>query len=431
MRVVAISAPWEFLDQLHLHSTLGALNLREKPGGRKAVFAALYLSEGGPIGFIWWALPTWLRTQGVPVEQIAGLTALLVLPWTFKFLWAPLIDRFGVQRGRLRWWIAGAQLLMGLTLLPLFWLSPANDFQLVWWLLLAHAMAAATQDVGVDALAIHSAKPEELGHLNGCMQAGMLLGRSVFGGGALMLAVSFGWNGIFVGLIACTWGSMALLAFCAEPKPGSSGAGGESVGTLLRAFVGSRTAWWGLAFALIAGCGFEAVGILAGPYLVDRTVPQETIGLFFALPVVGAMLVGGLIGGRAADRFGKVRTVRWFLVLLAMMVAGIGLMDGIGVMGSTGRIAWLAVLYFGIGLFTASSYALFMSISDKRMGATQFSAFMGATNGCEAWAGWSGGMLAGRFGYPVAFVAMAVLSLIGTVCLRRLKGVSGAVISDR
>jgi hypothetical protein len=62
------------------------------PLRRKLLFACLYLSEGAPIGFIWLALPTRLRAGGVAVEQITWLTAVLVLPWTFKFLGVPLVD---------------------------------------------------------------------------------------------------------------------------------------------------------------------------------------------------------------------------------------------------------------------------------------------------------------------------------------------------
>ncbi len=64
------------------------MDLLATPTRRKVLFAALYLSEGAPIGFIWWALPTRLRMAGVTVEQITLLTAVLVLPWAFKFLWA-------------------------------------------------------------------------------------------------------------------------------------------------------------------------------------------------------------------------------------------------------------------------------------------------------------------------------------------------------
>lgn len=95
------------------------MNLLGSLRGRTTFFALLYASEGAPIGFIWWALPTLLRREGVPIEQISGLTALLLLPWAGKFLWAPLIDLGRSSRWGLRAWIMTAQVGMGLALLPL------------------------------------------------------------------------------------------------------------------------------------------------------------------------------------------------------------------------------------------------------------------------------------------------------------------------
>jgi MFS family permease len=71
----------------------------------------------------------------------------------------------------------------------------------------------------------------------------------------------------------------------------------------------------------------------------------------------------------------------------------------------------LTILYFCIGLFTASSYALFMGLSRPPLAATQFSAFMAATNGCEDWTSWLGGLIVSRSGYTTAFVFMSVVSL--------------------
>jgi hypothetical protein len=77
-------------------------------------------------------------------------------------------------------------------------------------------------------------------------------------------------------------------------------------------------------------------------------------------------------------------------------------------------------LYFCIGLFTASSYALFMDLTDARAGATQFTAFMAATNACEAWATWSGGRLAEGGGYALAFGTMSAVSVAGLIALALL-----------
>jgi len=61
-------------------------NLLTTKPGRCFLFAALYFSEGAPIGYIWWVVPTKLRAAGVPVAEITALTTLVALPWMFEFL---------------------------------------------------------------------------------------------------------------------------------------------------------------------------------------------------------------------------------------------------------------------------------------------------------------------------------------------------------
>ena len=114
------------------------------PRASRWQFAVLYFSEGAPIGFLWWAMPTLLRAEGVALERITALTAALVLPWTLKFLWAPLVDAVRGPRWGFRHWAGAAQLGMGLALLPLLFIDPVASFG--WWfaLLLTHAVCAAT-----------------------------------------------------------------------------------------------------------------------------------------------------------------------------------------------------------------------------------------------------------------------------------------------
>jgi len=81
----------------------------------------------------------------------------------------------------------------------------------------------------------------------------------------------------------------------------------------------------------------------------------------------------------------------------------------------------LTLLYFGIGLFTAASYAFFMDITEPRLAATQFSAFMGATNLCESWSAFTIGRMIALFGYPAAFIGISVLSLAALPALAAFK----------
>jgi MFS family permease len=78
-------------------------------------------------------------------------------------------------------------------------------------------------------------------------------------------------------------------------------------------------------------------------------------------------------------------------------------------------------MYFFVGFFTAVSYALFMDLTDPRLGATQFSAYMAATNGCESWSAFAGGRMVAAQGYPAAFLAMSAVSLLGLPLLALLR----------
>ncbi|RME70118.1 MAG: MFS transporter [Verrucomicrobia bacterium] len=402
----------------------GARDCAGKPDQRLVLlFAVLYFAEGAPIGLIWWGLPTILRTAGVEVSSISALSASLVLPWTLKFLWAPLVDALRGPRWNRRHWIIAAQTGMGLALVPLVFIDPARHY--AWWagLLLVHAFFAATQDVGIDALAVETVPADSRGWVNGAMQAGMLLGRSLFGGVSIVVAARWGFAAVVVPLIAVIWGTLAFVRFSSLVSPGGGRNAAEDAGQgharrvleSLKRMVKRRSTWYGVFFALVGGAGYEAAGGLAGPYLVDHGVSGDAVGVFFSLPTVAAMLVGGLIGGRVSDRIGRVRSVTVFLLWTAGCVMALALLPA--GFGAVARFGVLIALYLGIGLFTASSYALFMDLSDPEAGGTQFSAFMAATNACEAWAVWTAGQVVERSGYGPAFGLLASVSAVAVFVL--------------
>ena len=125
------------------------------------------------------------------------------------------------------------------------------------------------------------------------------------------------------------------------------------------------------------------------------------------------------MGGRLSDRWGRRRSVALFLVGFVAAILALAAADLYGA-GETPLMALLTVMYLFIGLFTAASYALYMDLTDRRAAGTQFSAFMAATNGCESWSALAGGRMAASAGYPAAFIAMSVVSLLSLPLLRRL-----------
>ena len=182
-----------------------------------------------------------------------------------------------------------------------------------------------------------------------------------------------------------------------------------------------HTTWIGVAFALVSAAAFEATGQLAGPYLVDRGLPAGAIGVFFGVFVVGAMLTGGLAGGFGADRWGRRPAIAIGLLAFVGPIVALSLADWSGAAANLARIGLLTAMYFGVGFFTAASYATFMDLVHPRVGATHFTTFMAATNACESWSAWAGGRLVTASGYPAAFLTMAAVSIVSLALVPMLR----------
>jgi hypothetical protein len=306
---------------------------------------------------------------------------------------------------------------MGASLIPLLFWDPATELSWLMPLLLFHAFAAATQDASIDALAVSCVPRSELGSVNGWMQVGVLLGRSALGGGALLLEEFIGSRGVILLLLAVIWSSSLLVLTSRESEPVATERGTFAgrlamLGPKLRDVFSQKSTLLGLVFALVAGAGFEGVGALAGPFLIDRGLESGQVGRFFGLNAVLGMVAGSVAGGFLADVLGKRKTVSLSIVSLSVTILVLSAYDML-VSPPTVllTLAMLTVLYLFIGLFTTSSYAMLMGITDARVGATQFSAFMAATNACESWAGFAAGRAVPSFGYGGAFGILALVPL--------------------
>ncbi len=397
------------------------LPLLEDRWGRRLLFAALYFSEGAPIGFVWIALPTHLAAAGIGVDEITRLTSALVIPWALKFVWAPLIDVLQGPGWTLRCWIIASQSAMLATLLSLAWLDPVDDAAWLLPLLLGHAFCAATQDVAIDALCIRTTGARERGSINGWMQLGMLVGRAGLGGGAILLASAWGWSVAVGCLIAAVALPLLLIALTAEPRVSSSHSdpqrspatrgGWARFAGALGAVLLLPVTWLGLVFALLAGAAFEGIGAVLGPYLIARDFTKEQVGWFQFVPVIVAMTSGAMLGGYFADRWGKVPTTAIALACIVVLAIALAWWDSMFPASSQSAILGIIIaLYVGVGWFVAASYAMFMDLTAPRLAATQFSAFLGATNACEAWSARAAGSAANHAGYPFAFLLLAGVS---------------------
>jgi MFS transporter, PAT family, beta-lactamase induction signal transducer AmpG len=383
-------------------------NLLASPGGRRALFAALYVSEGAPIGFVWWAMPSLLREQGVALASITTLTALATLPWVLKFLAAPLVDaslRLGVL---LKHWILVCQLTMAAVLVPMLWLDWRVEFDLLLVVIVTHSIFAAVQDVAIDTLAIQSVPSSELGRVNGWMQAGMLGGRAAVAAGSALIAAAFGTPAVAVVIVIALIGAPALLlvAVATEPRVQRPRFELRSLLPHIRA----PSMLYGLAIALLIGAGFEFFGVSVGPRLIDEGRSGTALALFYGLMAPAGLAVGALLGGALADRRGVVKATAMSLAALTALL----LMVAVGQM--TGGLAGVSLplsmsVYLAIGALTASCYALFMTLSQGEFSATRFSLLMAMTNACEAWAGFVGGRFAAQ-NFGLTLLALTVVACV-------------------
>ena len=162
------------------------INLIDNKLARFSTLCALYFAQGFPWGFMTVALVAYLGEQGITLVETGQLLAMAILPWTFKLLWAPLVDTINYPAmGRRRPWILFSQLMMAITLIIMVNSDDlVNNLTYLSWMFFLHNCFASLQDVCTDALAVDVLLPEERGKVNGFMWGSKIIGIGI--GGAVM-----------------------------------------------------------------------------------------------------------------------------------------------------------------------------------------------------------------------------------------------------
>ncbi len=403
-------------------------------------FFLLYVSEGLPSGFTATAVATQLRRQGVSTEDIGTYVAALWLPWAFKWAAGPIVDTFAPRAfGPRRFWIVLTQALMAGTLLAALPLDFATQLAAFTAFLVVHNVVAAPQDVAIDALACNVLPVEERGVANGFMFGGFAVGQGLGGGGVLLLASVMPFRATWVVVAAAILAIGALVSWrireaIPPPPPPGTPRGLRAAGRRMadfvrdawRAFTGSRGARLGVVLALLP-MGATALGLaLQSTLAVDLGLSDAQVGtLGLAGSLIGAVCC--VIGGWISDRFGRLRSVFTFIVLMSIPTAALGLAlaaNGIGAPGSApagvppAAVAafWTCVILFQVanGLMYGAGTAVYMDITTPRVAATQFTAYMALCNlAYAASAKWQG-YAAERLGYPLT---LGLDAAVGLVCL--------------
>ena len=386
-------------------------------------FFLLYLAEGAPIGLIWWTIPTLLRDKGIGLVEISYFTGLMALPWAFKFFVAPILDNLCSGPKRLKAWIVFAQLLMSLTLIlsiP-FFVGEINlaGFQAV---LLIHAFFAATQDVGIDSLAIKSIPEGELGKANAWMQAGLLIGNSLIGGPGIWLAKNYHGSWVFY-IVVFIVAISSLSVFSIRTRENAFiKTDFKSYLLGLKKFFSTPLSWLGILLALFMCFSFKGISLIAGPLLREKNISANMVSVFYSFAVPIALLVGSIWGGKISDSSKKTEGIK-----KAHFMMGLTLMLLIFVLWGKfheGLFVALTLNHIGVGIVTVTLYAFLMKLTNEEYAAFQFSLFMAMVNLSESLSGYLVGYMKTYTEEGAIFATLFVLSCGSYFFMKRLNRLS-------
>ena len=344
---------------------------------RTGSISLLAFSAGVPLGLVWIAIPDWMRASGFDIK-IVGLFTLAQAPWSFKLLWAPLMDRYAPPwLGRRRGWIAISQILLALLTLALAATGHRPDSPwVVGTLALAIAFAAASQDVALDAYAVEVLRREEQGVAVGARTAVYRGAMYAAGGLAITLSAWLTWP-IVHALLALTFLPMLLVTLRA-PEPETPPAPIASLRTAIwepfLGFLSRHRALEILAFVFLYKIADNLASALLRPFLVDMGYSEFDRGVALATIAVFATLAGTLVGGILTSVVGLGHSL-WLSGLLQIF-------SNVGYVWVARGDGDVPLMYAAMGFESATSgmgtgafSVLLIRMTQKRFSATQYALF--------------------------------------------------------
>ncbi len=378
-------------------------------------------SSGMPLYVLFQLVPAWLRQSGVSLAEI-GLFALVGIPYTWKFLWAPFLDRYIPPfLGRRRGWMLIFQVgvLLSIGILGMF--QPQKSTWLIAWIAVAVAFFSASQDIVLDAYRRELLPDQELGLGNAIHVQAYRISSLIPGSLAFVLADFMPWSSVFwitgafmaVGIVMCL-----LVKEPASEVPRDTSLT-EAVIAPFAEYL-SRRGWRGLLFVLsfifLYKLGDNMATALATPFYLDMGFSMTQIGLVAKHAALWPAIIGGLLGGVVMIRLGINRALWVFGVVQVVSILGFS------ILASAGPILWLlaAVIsfeYLGVGMGTAAFTAFIAKETSRAFAATQFALFTALAALPRTFANAGTGIIVEQIGWFQFFLLCACLAVPGMLLL--------------
>ena len=377
-------------------------------------------ASGMPLYLLIQLVPAWLRDSGVSLTEI-GLFALVGLPYTWKFLWAPLMDRVKLPLGLRRGWMLLAQVALIVTIGLLGSIDPLTQTAWVATLAVIIAVLSATQDVAIDAYRRELLPDEELGFGNSLHVQAYRISSLIPGSLSLILADNLPWSQVF--WITAAFMGVGVLLSLGVREPIREARPATNLRTaVLEPFLEyvQRRGWQSfilaLAFMVLYKLGDNMATALSTPFYLDLGFSKTEIGLVAKNAALWPAIFGGLLGGVLMIRLGINRALWLFGAVQMASILGYAWL------ASMGPILWIlaAVIgfeYLGVGLGTAAFTAFIARESSKTFAATQFALFTALAALPRSLANATTGVIVEHIGWVPFFFVCTGLAVPGMLLL--------------
>jgi MFS transporter, PAT family, beta-lactamase induction signal transducer AmpG len=400
-------------------------------------------SSGLPLYILLNLVPAWLRTEGISLKAI-GAFALIQFPYTWKFLWSPLLDRYVIPvLGRRRGWMIVTQIGLLAVIAWLGSLSPDEDLTWIVYAATLLAFLSATQDIVLDAYRRELLEEHELGlgnsvHVNAYRIAGLVPGSL-----SLILADHLPWSAVFVVTAAFMLPGLAMALSVREPamRGAAPKTLRQAVVEPFREFMSRDAGWQGailiLGFIFLYKLGDSMATALATPFYLDMGYSKSDIGLIAKHAGLWPSVIGGLLGGLWMVKLGINRALWVFGVAQWVTILGFAWLAQAGpfaAIGAEERVALAIVISMealGVGLGTAAFVAFIARTTNPAYTATQFALFTSLAAVPRTFMNATTGWLVERMGWFGFYWLCVLLAVPGMLLLFKVAPWRGDAASAR
>ncbi len=385
---------------------------------RMLVAFVMGFSSGLPLLLTMGVLQAWMKEKGVDITWI-GMITLVQIPYTWKFIWAPFLDRFILPfLGRRRGWLLIAQLALMAAIAGLGFSDPVKNTGMMVFNAVLVAFFSATQDIVIDAYRREDLPDEELGLGSSMYIYGYRLGMLLAAGGGMIMSDYMSFSRVYLFMAICILPGILTTLLTPEPevKVGTPQTMREAVVNPLVDYFSRNGALWILAFILLYKVGDTMASAITIPFYLEIGFSKTEIGAVVKFFGTGATMAGAFLGGLLLLQMGINRGLWIFGVLQALSTACFALLARVGYSISvlSGVIAFENL---SSGMGTAAFVAFMASITNKRFTATQYALLTSLMGIPRALASSVTGFMAKHIGWELFFIACALIAVPGMLLL--------------